>query len=62
MEENVFYFPAGVSLYTSHLVPSLFLSIQLLSVDVTHLLNGGVPVYREIVYLNEQLNTLTDWL
>ena len=50
------------SLYKTFLLPSLFASVYLFSVDVTHLPNGDAPVNREMVYLNEQLNTLTGWL
>jgi len=50
-----FNWPTDVSPYKSFLLPSPFVSIQLLSVDVTHLPNGGGPVNWEMVYLIEQL-------
>ena len=61
MKENVCYWPADGSLYKIFLLPSLFASVYLFSVDVTLLPNGDVPVKRDMVYLNEQLNTLTGW-
>jgi hypothetical protein len=62
VEENVFYWPAIDSLYKTFLVPSFFTSIYLFSVAVTNLPNGDAPIKREMVYLNGELNTLTDWL
>jgi hypothetical protein len=53
----VCYWPADDSLCWTFLLPSLFASVYLFSVDVTLLPNRNAPINREMVYLNEQLNT-----